>query len=171
MSRGVWVLLLLLGLLLLGGGGVLAVAAWRQSQNAGKWIPVLNSAESAHGIPPNLLARMAYEESHWRDDIISGATVSPAGALGIMQLEPAYFSSVNVPRPYTDADTAAQIDQAAAELARLYGVFGSWPLAVAAYNDGQGNIAAYVAGTRALPAETEQYLTDVFADVPAAAVA
>jgi len=168
-SRGAWVLLLLLGLLLVGGGGVLAVAAWRQSQNASKWIPVLNAAESANGIPPNLLARMAYQESHWRDDIITGSTVSPAGALGLMQLEPAYFPSVNVPRPYTDADTVAQINQAAAELARLYGVFGSWPLAVAAYNDGQGNIQAYVAGTRALPDETQQYLQAVFADVPAAA--
>ncbi|MGH2855375.1 MAG: transglycosylase SLT domain-containing protein [Solirubrobacteraceae bacterium] len=132
---------------------------------------MLNAAEAANGIPTNLLARMAYEESHWRDDIITGSTISSAGALGILQLEPAYFSSVNVPRPYTDADTTAQIAQAAAELARLYGVFGSWPLAVAAYNDGQGNIAAYVAGTRALPAETQKYLQDVFADVPAAAVA
>jgi soluble lytic murein transglycosylase-like protein len=45
-------------------------------------------------------------------------------------------------------------------------VFGDWGLAVAAYNDGQGNVNKYLAGTRALPAETLAYVSDVLSDVP-----
>jgi hypothetical protein len=45
-------------------------------------------------------------------------------------------------------------------------VFTDWTLALAAYNDGQGNVRAYLAGNRALPAETLNYVSDVLADVP-----
>lgn len=143
-----------------------AIAGWKTVNQGPAWVPVLNAAESQFGIPPDLLARQAYQESRFRQDIIDGSRASSAGALGIMQLEPQYFSSVNVPRPYSDADTAAQIQQAAQEMGRLYGVFTDWGLALAAYNDGQGNISQYLAGTRALPEETANYVADILADVP-----
>jgi soluble lytic murein transglycosylase-like protein len=143
-----------------------AVSGWKAVQQGPRWVPVLNAMEASYGIPPDLLARVAYQESHFRPDIISGATVSPAGALGLMQMMPAYFASVRVPRPYTDRDTLAQIQEAARELVRLYGVFNDWQLAVAAYDAGQGNVQKYLAGTRALPAETNNYVAAVFADVP-----
>ncbi len=140
-------------------------AMWKQNVTAQKWLLVLNDAERRHQIPPDLLARMAYQESHWRDDVITGSLASTAGALGLMQMMPAYFSSVRTARPFTDRDTAAQIEQAAAELARLHAVFRDWVLAVGAYNAGQGTVRAYVAGTRSLPAETQDYVADVFADI------
>jgi soluble lytic murein transglycosylase-like protein len=143
-----------------------AVSGWQTVNQGPQWVPVLNVAENQNGIPSNLLARTAYQESHFRPDIIDGSTVSPAGALGIMQLMPQWFSTVRVSRPFTPQDTGAQIQQAAVELSRLYRHYQDWGLALAAYNDGQGNVDSYVAGNRALPAETLTYVSAVLADVP-----
>lgn len=143
-----------------------AVEGWKQVGDGPTWVPLLNAAEVSYGLPQDLLARMAYQESRFRPDVITGATVSPAGALGLMQLMPQYFTTVQGPRPFTPAVTQAQIAQAAQQLAGLYSHFGDWTLAVAAYNDGQGNIDAYVAGTRPLPQETQNYVVQVTADVP-----
>jgi len=139
---------------------------WQTVEQGPVWVPVINEAESAAGIPTNLLARMAYQESHFRPDVISGETVSSAGALGILQLMPQYFSTVQVAIPFTAADTTAQISQAAQQLASLYTTFNDWTLAVAGYNAGAGTIQKYVAGTGSLPAETAAYVADVIADVP-----
>lgn len=156
--------------LALGGGGVVAVnylsAAWMSSQNAQKWAPALSSAEDNFGIPTGLLARIAYQESHFRDDIIAGTTVSPAGALGLMQLEPRYFDSVRRPTPFGVLDTADQIQEAAQLLVNLYNHFQDWTAAVAAYNDGQHNIDLTLAGNRPLPDETARYIAAVSADLP-----
>lgn len=143
-----------------------AISGWQAVKQGPQWIPVINAAENQTGLPPNLLARMAYQESHFRPEIIDGTQASSAGALGILQLMPQYFASVRVPRPFSAADTAAQIQEAAQLLWNLYRHYQDWGLAVAAYNDGQGNVDAYVAGTRALPAETVSYVSQVLADVP-----
>jgi soluble lytic murein transglycosylase-like protein len=139
---------------------------WQSVEEGPTWVPVINQAEDAAGIPTNLLARMAYTESHFRPDIISGATASGAGALGILQLEPKYFSSVTVPIPFTTQDTVAQITQAAQELVSLYAQFSDWTLAMAAYNWGSGNVQKYLAGTATLPATVQAYVDGVVADVP-----
>lgn len=143
-----------------------AVSGWASVKDGPLWVPVINAAENLNSIPPNLLARMAYQESHFRPEIIDGSMASSAGALGILQLMPQYFASVRVPRPFSAQDTAAQISEAAGELSRLYGVFQDWAIAVAAYNDGQGNVNRYLAGTRPLPPATLSYVSDVLADVP-----
>lgn len=142
------------------------VAGWANVEDGPTWVPVINQAESAAGIPANLLARMAYEESHFRPDVIDGTTPSSAGALGILQLMPQYFSTVQVPVPFSTSDTVAQITQAAGQLSSLYNSFGDWTLAVAAYNAGAGTVQKYIAGTGSLPAETSAYVADVIADVP-----
>ena len=143
-----------------------ALTGWKSVGQGPRWLPVLNAAEVNYGIPADLLARLAYQESHFRQDIIDGSTASPAGALGIMQMMPQYFPVVTVPRPFSDTDTTNQIAAGAAQLASLYTQFGDWGLALAAYNDGAGNVNSYLAGTRALPAETQNYVADILADVP-----
>jgi soluble lytic murein transglycosylase-like protein len=154
-------------LLTLGAGGLAVVnTMWKQQGAGPTWLPALNQAEGRYGIPADLLARIAYQESHFRPDIISGATVSPAGALGLMQLMPQYFASVQVPRPFTPVNTLAQIDEAARLLQGLFAHFNDWQLAVAGYNDGQGNVDQFLAGARDLPDETYAYLAQVFGDVP-----
>ena len=131
--------------------------SWLDNPNAKKYLPALNAAENKYGIPQNLLARIAYQESRWRDDIITGKTKSKVGALGIMQLMPQYHPTVNALDPF------AAIDYAGAFLSSLYKQFKSWPLAVAAYNAGAGNVTKY----KGVPpfTETRNYVKQVFADL------
>lgn len=146
-----------------------AVEGWANVNEGSTWVPVINATESGYGIPTNLLARQAYQESHFRASIIDGTQASPAGALGILQLEPAYFSSVTVPVPFTTSDTTNQISQAGQEMARLYGVYSDWGLALAAYNWGEGNVNAWLAAGSspgAMPTETQNYVAQILTDVP-----
>lgn len=133
--------------------------SWMSAGDGPVYQPTFAVVESNNGIPTNLLFRLGYQESHFRPDIINGTVKSPAGAVGIMQLMPQYF-------PGAGADPQADIATAGAYLAQLYQEFQDWQLAVAAYNDGPGNIRAYLAGTKTLPLETENYIAGVFADVP-----
>jgi soluble lytic murein transglycosylase-like protein len=131
--------------------------SWLTSDRAKPYVPLLNAAESKYGIPRNLLARIAYQESRWRDDIVFGKLKSSTGAVGIMQLMPKYHPTVN------PLDIPAAIDYAGKFLVGLYKQFGSWKLAVAAYNAGAGNVTKY----KGVPpfAETQKYVTQVFADL------
>src|ERR1700679_805812 len=133
--------------------------AWMTAGEGPTYQPTVAVVESNNGIPTNLLYRIGYQESHFRSDIIDGSTVSPAGAVGIMQLMPQFF-------PGAGQAPQADIATAGAYLAKLYGEFNDWQLATAAYNDGPGNINSYLAGSKSLPLETENYVADVFADVP-----
>ena len=150
----------------LAAGGYLVSESWEDSANGQTWAPTLAAAEQANGIPSGLLSRIAYQESSFSTNVINGTEPSSAGALGIMQLEPEYFSSVQVPTPFTAADTTAQINQAAAFLAGLYASFGNWTDAVAAYNAGEGTIEAVLAGTETLPTETANYIADINQSLP-----
>ena len=67
------------------------VTPWKSAGSGPEWVPVLNAAEQQFGIPTDLLARVAYQESRFREDIIRGTKASGAGALGMMQLMPQYF--------------------------------------------------------------------------------
>jgi soluble lytic murein transglycosylase-like protein len=151
------------------GDAVTAITSgWQSVEEGPTWVPVINQSEAANGIPTNLLARMAYQESHFRPDIISGATASSDGALGILQMLPQYFASVTVPTPFSAADTTAQISQAAAQLASLYAAFNDWTLAIAGYEAGEQTVKNYLAGTGELGPKALAYVADVIGDVPVA---
>lgn len=117
------------------------------------------AAEQSNDIPPGLLARQAYQESHFRDDIISGATVSKAGAVGIMQIVPRWHPDVNAYDPLESINYAAHF------LAGLHRQFGTWPLALAAYNWGPGNVAQHKNDVMSWPLETQNYVRQITADV------
>lgn len=153
-----WLLIGGAALLLVGGGAaIMSLGNWATSAAAQKWMPALNAAEQANGLPPNLLARMAYQESHFRDDIINCTTQSSAGAQGILQIVPSQHPGVNPCDPY------ASITYAAAWMAQLYKQFGSWQLAVAAYNAGPGNVTTY--GGVPPFTETQNYVSQIFGDL------
>jgi soluble lytic murein transglycosylase-like protein len=142
-------------------------AGWKSVGQAAQWLPDLNAAELQYGIPADLLARIAYQESHFRPDIISGATESSAGALGLMQLMPQYFATVRVARPFLIGDVQAQIIEAAQLLRNNFNSLGTWPLAVAAYNAGVGTVRSGNASA-ANKAGTASYVAAILADVPQA---
>jgi soluble lytic murein transglycosylase-like protein len=143
------------------------VTPWYTANSASNWLPALNAAEDQHGIPTNLLARLAYQESHFREEIIRGTKVSSAGAMGMMQMMPQYFPIVNQPTPYTDQNVLDQIDAAAQYLVSLYHQLGSWSLALAGYNAGAAAVKKY-GGIPPYP-ETQNYVAQITADVPVVA--
>ena len=103
--------------------------------------------------------------------------LSRKGARGLWQLMPdtarRYGLEVDTLRDER-VDIARSTEAAAQYLADLYAQFGSWPLALAAYNWGEGNLADAIARTHssdfsllafsgALPQETRKYVPAVLA--------
>jgi len=133
------------------------VGTWLPPAAALPYLDLLHDAERENGMPENLLVRVAYQESRFRDDIITGKTVSSAGALGIMQIVPRWHPNVdplNVPEA---------INYAGAYLARLRRITGSWAMALAAYNWGIGNLNNK--GFDKAPTETKNYVSQIANDV------
>lgn len=140
------------------GDVVDTLTGWRKTyaERGAAYRPFLDAASVKYGLPADLLPRVAYQESHFRDDIISGKTVSSAGAVGIMQIVPKYHPTVNA------LDPAAAIPYAAKLLKQWRAQFGTWGLALAAYNAGPGNVLKY----NGVPpfAETEAYVREITRD-------
>lgn len=85
-------------------------------------------AAGNHGIPAELLKAVCVAESH-----MNPKAVSRAGAQGLMQLMPSTASALGVDDPF---DPGQAIAGGAAYLARQISAFGSYRLALAAYNAG-----------------------------------
>jgi soluble lytic murein transglycosylase-like protein len=130
---------------------------WLPPEAAEPYLYWLNKAEIEYNLPENLLVRVAYQESRFRDDIISGKTVSSAGALGIMQIVPRWHPNVDPLNP------EEAIFYAANYLGDLKTKTGSWKMALAAYNWGIGNLSKK--GFDKAPAETKNYVTQIAGDV------
>ena len=103
------------------------------------------AAAERNNIPPELLARLLYQESKYDKN-----SVSPnRKALGIAQLTPDALRSVGRdPRTFNYYDPQAAIDAGAAYLAQQYRRFSNWPKAVAAYNAGGGKVEGWLQGYR-----------------------
>ena len=136
--------------------------------SAAELMPRLRGAFSAEGVPPEL-AWLAEAESS-----LNPSARSPGGAEGLFQMMPSTARALGLrtflPDERTDAEKSARA--AARYLRTLYGRFGSWPLALAAYNAGEGRVERELASRRAsdfagvasaLPAHTRMYVPKVFA--------
>jgi membrane-bound lytic murein transglycosylase D len=131
-------------------------------------MPRLRAAFTAEGVPPEL-AWLAEAESS-----LNPSARSPVGAKGLFQFMPDTAKAMGLgtffPDERTDPEKSAHA--AARYLKTLHGKFGSWPLAFAAYNAGEGRVrrtltakgAKDFAGiASALPAETRMYVPKVCA--------
>lgn len=136
-----------------------ALGLWRPPE---KYAGMIRAAEAANGLPADMLARLLWQESRYRDDIITGRVRSPAGAMGIAQFMPATARELGI----DPLEPAQAIPAAGAYLARLYRMFGTWAQALAAYNWGMGNVQRR--GLEAAPTETRRYYSHILADVNAA---
>lgn len=125
----------------------------------------ITAAEIREGLPHNLLARLLWQESRYRPEIIDGTVKSPAGAVGIAQIVPRWHPTVNPLDPF------ASIDYAARYLRDLRRQTGSWDMALAAYNWGIGNLnKAITTYGRAnvlafAPKETRDYVSQITGDL------
>ncbi|MGA2016138.1 MAG: transglycosylase SLT domain-containing protein [Opitutaceae bacterium] len=131
-------------------------------------MPRLRGAFAAEGVPPEL-AWLAEAESS-----LNPSARSPAGAAGLFQLMPATARALGLgtflPDERTDPEKSARAT--ARYLRTLYERFGSWPLALAAYNAGEGRVGRELASRHAsdfagvastLPAQTRMYVPKVCA--------
>jgi membrane-bound lytic murein transglycosylase D len=129
---------------------------------------VLRSAFAAEGVPPEL-AWLAEVESS-----LNPNAHNPSGARGLFQLKTATAQGLGLstfmPDERTNPDRSAHA--AARLLRKLKAQFGSWPLAIAAYNAGPGRVAQAQAAGRgrgfadiasSLPAGTQMYVPEVCA--------
>ncbi|TWG98619.1 cell wall-associated NlpC family hydrolase [Nocardioides sp. J9] len=116
---------------------------------------LINAAATRTGVPGELLAAVAKQESGFNP-----RAVSPAGAQGLMQLMPATARGLGVTNSF---DPAQAVDGAARLLRSLLDRFGSTELALAAYNAGPGAVTRY----DGIPPyrETQNYVRNIMAMV------
>jgi hypothetical protein len=110
----------------------------------------LAAAAAQNDLPADFLARLI-----WRESRFDPAAVSPAGAQGVAQFMPATANWRGLSNPFDPLDAIAQSARLLRDLRREFGNLG---LAVAAYNAGSGRVRDWLAGRRALPAETAAYV-------------
>jgi soluble lytic murein transglycosylase-like protein len=123
-----------------------AVPAFRGSYK-GEFLEVAKAAARKHGVPEDLFLRLVQQESGWNP-----GAVSVKGATGLAQLMPGTAERLGV----DINDPAANLDGGARYLRMMYDKFGTWKLALAAYNAGPGAVEEH----NGIPpyAETENYV-------------
>jgi soluble lytic murein transglycosylase-like protein len=113
----------------------------------GEYLAVAKAAAAKHGIPEDLFLRLIQQESGWNP-----GAVSHKGASGLAQLMPATARKLGV-----DIDDPTEnIEGGARYLKMMYDKFGSWRLALAAYNAGPGAVEKH--GGVPPYAETQNYV-------------
>lgn len=132
-------------------------STWEIPEKGLKFAGYFDDAERRYSLPEGILSRMAYQESRFRDDIITGEVKSSAGATGLMQIIPRYHPNVD------PLDPVASIYYAAKYLKGLYNQFGTWAQALAAYNWGPGNLDEF--GIANAPSETRNYVMQISNDI------
>ena len=119
----------------------------RFTGRASEWTDHARAAARRHGIPEDLFLRLVQRESGWNP-----TAVSTKGATGLAQLMPgtAQLVSVDIHDPKQNLDGGARY------LRMMYDRFGTWRLALAAYNAGPEAVARY--GGVPPFAETQAYV-------------
>lgn len=149
----------------------LGTAYSRTKREAAIYDTALSSA-AAYGISPALVLAVMRTESDFCENAISDA-----GAIGLMQLMPDTFSYLRDEHfeeslPDTAVwEPAVNIRYGTYYLAYLYGRFGNWSTALAAYNAGEGRVADWLSDPVLSPdgktltdipyPETKAYVTKV----------
>lgn len=100
----------------------------------GVYAGMARAAARAHGVPEDLFLRLVQQESGWNPKALSHK-----GAYGLAQLMPATAKRLGVNRE----DPAQNLSGGARYLKQQFDKFGSWRLALAAYNAGPGAVQKY----------------------------
>jgi soluble lytic murein transglycosylase-like protein len=107
-------------------GGDASIPAY-SGRYDGAYLAVARAAARKHGVPEDLFLRLVQRESGW-----NSAAVSNKGATGLAQLMPGTADLLGV----DETDPDQNLDGGARYLRMMYDRFGSWKLALAAYNAG-----------------------------------
>jgi hypothetical protein len=135
----------------LGALGVSAATSASVSQ-------LIANAAAKYGVPSQVAMEVAVQESG-----LNPNAVSPVGAQGVMQLMPATAAQFGVTDPLNPQQN---VNAGVQYLSQLYSQYGSWDLALAAYNWGPGNLNNAIAQNPSnpislAPAETQNYVSSV----------
>jgi soluble lytic murein transglycosylase-like protein len=100
----------------------------------GEYLEIARAAARKHDVPEDLFLRLVQQESGWNP-----TAVSSKGATGLAQLMPdtAALLGVDISNPTENLHGGARY------LRMMYNKFGSWRLALAAYNAGPGAVEAH----------------------------
>jgi hypothetical protein len=123
------------------------------------WGPYIRAASQRFDVPTSWIRNVMRVESGGNEYMGGHLTVSAAGAMGLMQLEPETYREVAAqyglgPDPFNPYNN---IMAGAAYIHEMYAIFGS-PGFLAAYNAGPGRLDEYVNDHVPLPQETQAYL-------------
>ncbi|SMC43717.1 Transglycosylase SLT domain-containing protein [Primorskyibacter flagellatus] len=110
-----------------------AVKSYR-GKYKGIYSTMARDAARRHGVPEDLFLRLVQQESGW-----NAKALSHKGAIGLAQLMPFTARKLRVD-PH---DPAQNLEGGARYLKQQYATFGSWRLALAAYNAGPGAVQKY----------------------------
>lgn len=113
----------------------------------GAYLEAAKAAARKHGVPEDLFLRLVQQESGWNPH-----AVSHAGATGLAQLMPGTAAKLGVDA----SDPQQNLDGGARYLSMMYSKFGSWRLALAAYNAGPAAVEKH--GGIPPFAETKNYV-------------
>lgn len=98
-----------------------------QGNYKGAFLDVAKAAARRHDVPEEMFLKLVQQESGWNP-----GAVSPKGATGLAQLMPGTAERLGV----DINDPTDNLDGGAKYLRMMYDRFGSWRLALAAYNAG-----------------------------------
>ena len=110
----------------------------------------IKDAAEESGIPVSFFARLLWQESRFRSEVVSSA-----GARGIAQFMPQTAAEEGLSDPF---DPLQAIPASAKFLRKLHNRFGNLGLAAAAYNAGGGRIEKWLSRRGPLPQETRVYV-------------
>ncbi len=113
----------------------------------GEFLIMAKSAAQKHGVPEDLFLRLVQQESGWNPN-----AKSHKGAMGLAQLMPQTAQRLRV----DPTDPGQNLEGGARYLKQQYRTFGTWRLALAAYNAGPGAVKKY--GGVPPYAETRNYV-------------
>jgi soluble lytic murein transglycosylase-like protein len=119
----------------------------------GPYKEIARDAAERHGVPVELFYRLVRQESGWNP-----AAVSSKGAIGLAQIMPQTALRLGID-PH---DASENLEGGARYLSLQYLRFGSWKLALAAYNAGPEAVEKY--GGVPPYAETENYVRAILND-------
>jgi soluble lytic murein transglycosylase-like protein len=131
------------------------MSTWTPSQRAEIYRPLFDAATARYQLPPNLLMRIADRESNFNPNARSSR-----GAVGIMQIVPRWHPEVGESGAL---DPSRAIPYAAKILSAWRRQYGSWTLALAAYNAGPSYVDQYQ-GVPPFP-ETRKYIAAILPSV------
>lgn len=127
----------------------------RMLQNYWQHERTITAIARHYGLEPALLKALVAVESQY-----NAAARSPADARGLTQVLPSTARGVGLQNPETNLYTPElALAAGAAYLRQMWFEFRDWPLALAAYNAGPGNVRKH----RGIPPfpETQQYVPKV----------